>query len=119
MAGLGQANRRDSDELAKYLATGECRKIENPFTGEEWHIGKTREIGALRKWIEAAGIEETGELETLLRDLLRHHGHGQLWHLFVGLDGGSGLEHEVDLELRVVEGEPLPDYMHELFSKHQ
>lgn len=108
--------KRSSDEVAQYLATGESREFENPFTGETWHLGVDPARGGLRKLFEESGITQNSELESLLRQLLRDHAHLQIAGLFADLDGEGGLIEKVKLQLRVVDGEPLPDYLHEIFK---
>lgn len=100
-------------EVLRDPATGSPAK--NPFTGEPMLLEPLPEVRRLQALLQARGLGKDKELMDTLRAVLLDTASAPMFSLLAALDGeGAFLNRELQLELRVVNGDPLPTHLHEI-----
>lgn len=117
---INNRTRTEAARTLSYLKSGELEKCPNPFDPSnplELPVGKA--VPQLRARLEKAGLHADPEFLDALRLTIMDHVHSVFFDFFSALDGEGAIvgadDTEVQLELRILDGEPLPTYLHEIF----
>ncbi len=105
--------REAADERARAITSGPGRV--DPLTGEPAAAASeaTRRMAQL---LAARGLNEDEQLVDALRALLVDAAAEPMFHLFAALDGAAEFSRDVKLEVRMVNGQRLPTYVHEVLG---
>ena len=117
---INKQTRTEAARTISYLKTGELEKCPNPFDpSRPFELPVGNSVPKLRARLEAAGLHADPDLLDALRLTIMEHVHSVFFDFFSAVDGEGVIagadDTEVQLEIRIRDGEPLPDYLHEIF----
>jgi len=113
--------RSNVNRTVEFVETGQPQTQPNPFDPKNPLILEpVASARVLRKRLAELGVNADPQLLDALSATLAEHLHLAFFELFTALDGESAIyaedNSEVDLELRILNGEPLPGCLHEIFE---
>lgn len=117
---INKDTRNEAARTVAYLRTGELEKCHNPFhPSRPFELPVVQSAPKLRARLEQAGLTNDAELLDAIRLTIMEHVHSVFFNFFSAIDGEGVIagadDTEVQLELRIRDGEPLPSYLHEIF----
>ena len=113
--------RSNVNRTVAFVKTGQPQTQPNPFDpNNPLVLTPVPSAQSLHKRLSELGVNGDPQLLLALRDTLAEHLHAAFFNLFTTLDGEGAIydkdDREVQLELRIRDGEPLPGYLHEIFK---
>lgn len=112
--------RSEVNRTVSFVKTGQPQTQPNPFDPKTpLVLNPVASAQTLHKRLAELGVNTAPQFLEALRNTIAEHLHRAFFNLFAALDGEGAIYAkdgtEVQLELRVLNGEPLPGCLHEIF----
>ncbi|MBX3390265.1 MAG: hypothetical protein KF691_12525 [Phycisphaeraceae bacterium] len=117
---INKGIRSEVNRTVAFVKTGQPKTQPNPFDPKTpLVLNPVASAQTLHKRLAELGVNTDPQLLEALRNTIAEHLHGAFFNLFAALDGEGAIYDkdgtEVQLELRIHSGEPLPGYLHEIY----
>jgi len=107
-----------ADDVSAKVCEGRPKSILNPFTNKSTEIPLPPCMVAVHQKLAGAGLLKDEAFLSAFRGVLREAAEAPVWGLFTAIDGEGAFEEDARIELRFVDGDSIPGYLHEVFYKH-